>query len=520
MNPERYNTKKLITFAIVIGFFLLFLWLLYWLVNHGRIAIKLPSSTVSVEVYNQTDGEQVLATTLTKQDLNKILRSGKYEVRLFSDGGRASTYFITVPSLFRETSVEASLVNQHNRTKLARNTERCLLYSRTKLYSHSCSNSPNLYSHQLTTGSSFSQRNETSVGATLSIQPFGNDQIALYIQRQDELDNANIAPSLAVIKNGSFTQTINLPANFYSEQADYSLAIDKKNGGIVVGRDKNTELLFFEKITSQPKIIKPNTETRVDASFLESTIDIHEGKIYYFLGKSSASPDSEEETEKTSVKQNTIIKIFDASSQRLELTTETNIPNNQGSYCGESTVCFLDQNQLDILSVSKDGLIPLLSIGNISDYTSDKEGVVYYIQNNTVNQLSLKNQVSRLIFKSRNFQPSTITMSNSGLLLNALLNSDKSTLHAFIISNEPSRENSFFDDYLPYEQGKLGVVQDSDFSSSTFLVKLALTSWESNTPGSTDFTFDSKEFNSKRKLVTDEFNKDINNRGLRLVVIP
>lgn len=520
MMPEQQKIRKSISIILVSSFVLLICWLLYWLFNHGRLSVQLPNSTVSIQIYSQETGQAVSSATSSDRTFNKILQSGKYEVRLFSDDGRASTYFVSVPGLFQEKSVSASLLNQNNRVKLARNTDRCLLYSRDKLYSHSCSNSQSLYSHTPTTSREFSQKSQTSVGATLSIQPYGQDQIALFIQGRDEADSVNISPSLALIRNGRFIQTVNLPADFFSKQSDYSLAVDNKQGGIVVGRDKNTELLVFDKITSQPKVIKPNTDTKIDISFLESTLDFSDGKIYYFLGKSSVSPDSEEETLETRAKQDTVVKVFNAKTQRLESTIETRIPNNQGSKCGQLTICFLDQNQLSILSISDNTLEPILTITNVTDYTSDKNDSIYYIQNNTVNHLSLKNQVSRLIFKSKNFQPSTIVNSNSGILLNSVMNNDRDVLHAFLIESEPSKENSFFDDYLPYESGKLGVVQDSDFSGSVFLVKLALASWESNTPGSTDFTYDPKEFNTKSKLVTDQFNKDIQNRRLRLVVIP
>ena len=518
MNPEQFKTKKIavlvtLFLAIILGF-----WLLFWVFTHGRLSISVQSKTTSVEIYNQNSGEQVYNTVSTDQQIYKTLSSGDYEIRLFSSDGRSSAYFVNIPRWLGKKSIPAELLNQHGRSKLARNTERCLLYSRDKLYSHNCYGSSKLFSHTPTKYNGFSKKAESRIGPTLSVKQYKEDLIALFIN-EDENGSVKIAPSLALISNGEIVKTINLPPDFYSENTAYTLVIDKKSTKVAVARDGNVDILIFNDLDSKPGRIKPNIETTINIEFLESTLDISDGKLYLFVGKPSNSGDSADEAIELKQKQDTIISIFDLVSLRKEYEIKTSEPNDNATKCAPTIICFLSDGQLSLLRIDSKSALPLLKVSGVSEYDYNSAGNIYYIRDNSLNILDINSMSSRLIFKSNKFIPSNIAVSKSGILLNTFTLNENNISHAFLLDDKPGGDN-FIDNHLPYERGKFGIVQDSDFSNSIFLVKLALTSWESDAEGSTNFHYNTSEFIAKRNTIKKYFEKEKINKKIKLVVIP
>jgi hypothetical protein len=521
MNPKQYQTRKIVIVTTLVLFGCLVVWLSFWAFTHGRLSISAPGKIVSVEVYNQSSGEQVFNATSSGKPINKTLSNGKYEVRLFSEGGQSSVYFINIPRWLGKKSVAAELLNQHGRSKLARNTERCLLYSRDKLYSHGCYGSSELFMHTPTKFAEFSRRENTPIGSTLSIKHYKEDLIALFISEQDEGDNVKIAPSLALIRNGRIVKTINLPSDFYSENTDYTLVVDRMSAKIAVGKDSNTDILVFNELGPEPGRFKPNIETTINIDLLESTLDFYDGKLYLFIGKPSGSPDSAEEATELTQNQDTIISVFDSVSLKKDYDIKTSVPNDLAAKCAPTVICFLNDNsQLTLLNIESGLISPLFKINDVSGYDYDSDGTLYYIQHNSVNALDINNQVSSLVFRSDKFSPFSIVNSKSGLLINTFIVGDENNkAHAFLLDNEPG-DDDFIDNHLPYERGRFGVVQDSDFSDSILLVKLALTSWEADVEGSTNFRYDVDEFNTSRNIIKKHFEKNSINKKIKLVVIP
>ncbi len=515
MSPEQYRTKKIVGGGILAITIIILLSLGFWLFTHGRLSLTLPEKTVSVEVRNQTSNEIVTSGTTDTKTFGRILQSGKYEIRVFSDNGQASSYFVTVPRFFNTTSKQVTLANQNNRTKIGRNVAPCTLYTESTLYSFGCKGTDDFYLHNPTTSSTFSSRESITIGHILSMESYSEDGfIALRIANEGEALNA---ASLAYVKSGQVVKSIDLPQDFLSDYEDYTLAVDPASTMFVVGRNKNSDVLIYDDVNSQPKNMKLNSANQKSLNFLEVNISLYNKRLYHVVGNSSASPDSKEEYSKTQT-QDTVVSIFDTNSLDLVSSYKINQTNDGAVACNINVICFLTDSHLRIIgSEDKDGID--IRISDVSSFSTSNNGKIYFIQNNTVSELDIKLGKAKAIFSSNRFMPSHISSGASGIVLTTVRSGSNET-HAFLISKEGSTTNTFADEKLPYEKGYQGVVQDSDYSSNTLLIKLALSSWTSNTPGSTDFTYDLAEFDKKKEIVVNQFKRDFPDNSIELFIIP
>lgn len=515
MSPEQNRTKQVIVIGILVVVGGLLFAIVFWIFSHGQLRLTLPEKTVSVEIYNQTTGELASSGTSNSQTLNRILASGRYEIRAFSEDKQASTYFVTIPRFLGSISKQVILANQRSRNKIARNVEPCILYSNSVLFSFGCSGSDNFYRHYPTTNTSFSRRDNISIGHIISMKPYSNDSfIALRIADEGEIMSG---ASLVYIQSGQVMKNIDLPQNFISESEDYTLAVDPTSEIIAVGRDKNSEILIFSDISSQPKTLKPDSGAPKNIEFLETSISLYAGRLYYTIGNSSVSPDSEDEDNQRRT-QDTVISIYDTGSLKIDSSYATNQTNDSAAACEQNVICFFADGHMRILGFGDKNRVDL-RINDVSSFSVGDQGKIYYTQKTTANELGITSGESRAIFSSNRFVPSYISFNPSGIVLTTVLSGSDET-HAFLLDKEESATNVFADEKLPYEKGYQGVVQDSDYSGSVFLVKLALSSWTSNRPGSTDFTFDQAEFDRKRGVVLSKFNQDFPDQSMQLFVIP
>ncbi len=511
INTNDYSRyfKIFVLFVFLVFGILLF----FFLFSFGRLVVVVDSpSGSSVKVLNQANGEEVASTT--SGSMNKILRSGKYQIIAFSEDEKSSAYFVTVRRFFLGTKTQVEFQNQNEREKVARNVERCVFYSKGVLYSSPCSSSEELYQHTTSSPSGFSKKEQLFFDYLLSVKPYKNGLLALRLS--DEVEESGAVPEIIYIEDKKVIQRVSLPSGFISNEEDFVLRTEANSNSFIVGVNKNSKIASYTSLNSSPKIIVPEEKTTINPTFLTTSIDLYKGQIIYKIGQDTSSPDSEEETSVRQKKQNTLLMIYDANSGSIINKTEIKYPIDTASFCGDNIVCVTDEQKITLLEIKNNKNRGLLSINNAQEYVFDPDQGIYYVQDGNVYLLNSNDGSARSVFQSKNFKVSDLYFSSSGLLITAT-NDNKS--HGFVLG-QISKTNTFVDNILPYPVGFNNIVLDSDYGKSGLLVKLALESWQSDRTGSLNFTYDKKEFDSKRRVILERIKSDLSNNSIKINVIP
>lgn len=504
-NPIR----RMIKAGFLIALPIIAIFVAQWVLRTGRLVISLPdpSKEYTVITVNQSTGKEVSTKNVAGGNLSQRLPAGKYEVRIVANH-QASTYLANVSRLLHTTNVNAELLNQADRQKIARNTSDCPVMTADRLFSYTCGWSNNLFQHSQTNATSYSSGTEYKVPGILTAQTYRDGLLAM------RYTGSSTVPNLSFInKEGAVVSNLALPDSFTANagDAEYDLVVDSRqtDGFVVVKKAGDVQFLYYKSYESQP--IKTTSEYKgKNLGELVISTDLSGGKMLIVLSESGHALQDDLGGQQKS-KQKASIRVY-AVGDNVTLATDLSTDGsfNQALVCGDTFLCLLSDDRLRIYSTKDNKLSLLGSINEVDQVTSigDKSSLIY-LQGNNVYRLDLDKLSSRLIFTSDKFSLSGVSFSGGRLLATAQLNgANQATNAAFVVGLEPAATNVFADNLLPYLPGN-SEMQDMDYFGKTILATILL---RSSTLASDNehVNYDPNEYNEvtgriKSQLANDGF---------------
>lgn len=480
-------------------------------IGTGRISLTLPDGTFAIQTFRQDTGEEVGKSQTAKGSFSKTLPSGDYEVRVFSGDKKASSYFVNVPRFFGEKKVAAELNNQGSRTKLGRGTNSCPVLGTDGLYSYNCFGSTFPQKQVALTSSSYPLTQDIPglSGRRLAASEYRDGLLVLYHEVNADNPESDLY-ILAFVKNGQVASRNALPKNFTSQLKGSGalLRVDRPtNERFVVYTKNNAGMLIYSNLESEPRLFAPSIPSKPEGA-TNTSLDFSGGTIALFFGTNPGSDTP------TIEKEQTLITTYSVSDTEQSEKQSITIPSSfeTASLCANESVCIY----------KRDGTLTLYSIADekktttlygVQDYFELPEKGTVYSQNGRIYLLSADPESSRMIYMSDNFTLSNISPSKDGILLNAFLGKGSQTsgsIHTFLLDPDSADTNTFPDDTLPYQKGKVSQIQDMDYSGSTILITLLLQS-STLSKATGVISYDQAEFDS----VTSQVLSRLTSEGFR-----
>lgn len=502
--------RKLATFGILIVVVPLLLVLGTKFYGTGRININVPNNKqpLTVKIFKQSSGEQVVLNNLQSANFSKLLPAGSYEVRIFSEDNKAASYLISVPRFFRTISTTSVILNQAGREKLARDVSNCPVLADGQLYSYTCGLSNVISRNMRLSAEKYSTRQDSSVSGIIAAEAYRDGILALRISEQT---GSSITPVVSFIKNGVVVSNKTLPKSLagtvQDNNPDFRLVIDRKNHDsfVVAKRAASFEIASFKSLESDAVVNKVEFAS-LALGRLASSVDLYNDQILIATGKPGA-PAHEPEAKKDNDLA-TSIRIFNTKNPNATSADyKINEPISKVSFCGTDDVCILRDDKLTLYKKSSGRLSKRGSINQVDSFIRLNNTTAAYLQDNKIYKLNVDDLSATMLYGSDRFTVTDIFASENAIIVNTSLPSStkQDITHTFQLNLNPAEINNFVDNKLPYDND--GSIWDMDYSGKTILTTLILNSSTlDRATGKIDF--DQTEYNQVTKLLNERLSKD------------
>lgn len=505
------SLRRTILLAVFVIVFPAVLFFVSWLVGNGRLELSLPGDgkTYAVQIINQKDGKELSSITTKASKAAYTLPSGGYEVRVFSDDKRASSYIVSVPRLYKTVNRGVSVQNQVSREKLGRGIMSCPVYSGSVLYSYTCGFSASLARHTPLTSAKYSERVYTRTEGLIAASAY---QDGVLVLRLVNTAGQGRQVFVELMKKDKVTASQILPTSLSEDRgssADFRLIVDQTNKDtfVVIRKDAGITWAHFTNMNSQP-IVKALTESGLNVSEMATSFTLREGRLSVAYGESGHGHHDDEESPAKGKSSKTHIKIVQAASGDTQTEFEVDDPFLKFDPCGEF-YCLLQEGGLKVFRAEGDKLALAAEYNHVDDFLVTAGGEVVFKQANSIYGLNPSDLSTRLMFLSDNFTLSSIHPSDGGILVNAHLSEDRatSTEHVFLLDVKPASTNTFPDQKLPYAKGIIDNLVDMDYTGKNILSTVILRSARV-TDGGRAIVYNKAEFKRVTAAVTTRLNRD------------
>ena len=429
---QRNKTKLILKTSIITFVFIIFITLINWLFQHGKIQISLPENVTSVSLLS--DSRVEVYNIKNSKNFSKIVKKGHYTVLVKSTLAENEFVGAVDVSGFLETSsLKISFSPQKQRSFIGDNPRECSRFISDKLISYPCrgqfidtvihssanQDSPtqthNIY-EEIQKNNDFSDFTETgSIEAVIE-----NDNSLLVLSRASTGGIGEHNLFKVNIINNNISVDLTKSIDRLSERVGLSSIV---NDGNILLYNLQRGVFYtgssFDTLTETIPNIRPNKGYSVDG------LDYNKNKHFLVTMKRNAK----NERFVSSPDDKSILEIIDDNPKQTTL----NFNVDKARFCGQY-ICVLGVNKN--FYIYDYSFNEMLFLSNVADFKPTDESV-FVVGNEGILNINTDSLSGNSVYSFGNYKYNGLSIDDNNIIVSVSYKNKKSAL---LLSSEPVSE--------------------------------------------------------------------------------
>lgn len=323
--------------------------------GYGFLTVEIERGGAGDYTYIITDqkGNEIADVKSSSAKLRRFVKRGTYEVTA-THGSKNSFSVVSTPGFLRQSNTRMTLAEEKRREFVGNNPEFCMFYNSGVLYSYACLGATSKSKHVPATSTmpTYISKNDRGVpGVIEDVAQTNQGTIALF--RFNGL--ADIAPHTAFL----WKENVNTGGGVALTDLDPSRAylIAPAGEGFFVYDSSYSQAFYYSSLKSEPQKI----EIELPSEDMEP-VSIHaRGKSLLVSLSNNEHEDIEPQDRHDDDSYSEFLLYENGSSKKLSLER----PVSDARICGQTKLCVLAGDSMEVYSINKDKLSYIFSVSNV-----------------------------------------------------------------------------------------------------------------------------------------------------------